>query len=90
VSPEELKQYLAAMNEAHVMSAKLVLPGGVELAVTFGLSFEPTQPNVPVAPGGWKGGPDQGGVSDPLDPDPLGLGPLDAEMAFDDPQEIPE
>lgn len=92
MTPAELKDYLSAMREAHVMSARLVLGGGVELAVTFGLDM-PTIPGDAV-PGGWKTGgptgPEQDGVSDPDDPDPLGLGPLDAPQGFDDPMEIPE
>jgi hypothetical protein len=54
--------------------------GEFELAVVFGP--EPfAAPAQMSDPGAWKTEP-----SDPQDPDPLNLGALDAEPAFDDPE----
>lgn len=79
MSPAELNEYLCCLRANNVMSAHLKFDG-TELAVTIG-------PDAPLwggeqtsaEPGGWKSTP-----SDPQDPDPLGLGTLDAPMAMDD------
>lgn len=79
MSPSEQIQYLRdalkAMQDANVMSGQIKLEG-LELAVTFGLPPEPVA--APVVAGGWKTDP-----QDPDDPDPLGIGSLDAPIAFD-------
>lgn len=84
MTPLELNEYLCCLRANHVMQASLKL-GDDTLSVTFAPEFE--QPKwmaneAPAtqdpAPGAWKQEP-----SDPDDPDPLGLGPLDAPLAYD-------
>ena len=73
----QLGEYLTVLQAANVMSCRLVLHGQLELNATFAPAL-PSETGAP-APGGWKTQP-----SDPHDPDPLGLGPLDAPFAFDE------
>ena len=79
MSPTEFDAYLKVMQDRNVMSCRLILHGDAEVAVTLGPSM-PAASGEP-APGAWKAQP-----SDPHDPDPLGLGPLDAPLAFDEPE----
>lgn len=80
MTPELLKQYLKVLRAENVMSGRVVFDG-LELAVTFGPEYPSDGADAPPAPlpGGWKAE-----VSDPDDPDPLGLGPLDAPLPLDD------
>lgn len=83
LNPEILDQFLTVMRKHNVMSANLE-SGGERIAVTMGPDFPVAPVGVDPAPGGWKVE-----VSDSQDPDPLGLGPLDAPMAFDDAEVTP-
>jgi hypothetical protein len=81
MSPDDLKQYLKVLREGNVMSANLKFPDGFALAVVMGPDPMPEAQSENPAPGGWK--------TDVQDPDPLGLGALDAEFAMD-PLPVPE
>ena len=75
MSPSDFALYLKACVDTNVMSCRLVLHGDAEIQVTFGPSM-PAEMLADPKPGGWKTE-----VSDPTDPDPLGLGALDAPFA---------
>lgn len=72
-----LKELLDVMQAANVMQGR-IKDGEFELAVVFAPVYTETT-GKDASPGGWKTEP-----SDPSDPDPLQLGPLDAPIAFDD------
>jgi hypothetical protein len=74
MTADTLDQLLAVLRKHNVMTAHI---DGDKLTVTMGPDAPPAFTNP--EPGGWKTEP-----SDPLDPDPLGLGTLDAGMSFDD------
>jgi hypothetical protein len=76
ITPDLLDATLAVLRKHNVMTFHIE-SGGDKFAGTLGP--EPMAPATDAAPGGWKTQP-----SDPQDPDPLGLGPLDAPMALDD------
>ncbi len=78
MSPTELEAYLKVMQAAGVMSCRMVLHADAEVNVTFAPAIPKESTGAPL-PGGWKTAP-----SDALDPDPLGLGSLDAPLAFDE------
>jgi hypothetical protein len=78
MTAEALKSILDVLRAANVMQAH-VKSGHEEIAVTFGPEPMPADLGVEPAPGGWKTQP-----SDPHDPDPLGLGSLDAPIAYDE------
>jgi hypothetical protein len=80
MTASQLGEYLSVLQAANVMSCRLVLNGELELSAT----FAPAMPaDTAPAPGGWKTQP-----SDPHDPDPLGLGALDAPFAYDESVEL--
>lgn len=80
MTPYELNEYLCCLRANNVMSGH-VKTDEFELNVTLAPEFDKVQSDSPNPPGGWKTV-----VSDPSDPDPLGLGALDAPIAFDDPE----
>lgn len=85
ITPELLDQFLGVMRRHNVMSAHLE-SGCDKLAVTLGPEMPTVHDLVPdraPVPGGWKSA-----VSDPSDPDPLGLGPLDAPLALEDEEAV--
>ena len=55
MNPAELAQYLDVLRKAGVMSAKLVLDGRAEVAVTFEPGSTPMPEGDDLTPGGWKG-----------------------------------
>jgi hypothetical protein len=77
MTAETLDSILAVLRKHNVMSANLEV-GSQRIAVTMGPEL-PAGGTADPEPGAWKTQ-----VSDPTDPDPLGLGTLDAPMAFDD------
>lgn len=84
---ETFKDFLAAMRAANVMQAHIKC-GDEAISIVFGPEPMGVDSGDPV-PGGWKTEPSASMVpqpSDPHDPDPLQLGPLDAPIAFDDPE----
>ncbi len=80
LTPQLLAEYLKVMRQADVMSARIDTES-FDIQVTMGPGRSSAE-YVPL-PEGWKED-----ASDPLDPDPLGLGSLDAPFAHDG--EIPE
>jgi hypothetical protein len=80
MSPDVLAQYLKVMRDAGLMSFRLNVEG-LDMTAAFGPDMPAQDMEPERAPGGWKTEP-----SDPTDPDPLQLGPLDAPIAFEDPE----
>ena len=77
ITPDILDSMLSVMRKHNVMSANIE-SNGEKIAVTLGPEMPASAPSAAPVPGGWKTEP-----SDPHDPDPLGLGALDAPMQFD-------
>lgn len=85
---ETFKDFLAAMRAANVMQANIKC-GDESMSIVFGPEPMPGLDSADPIPGGWKTDPAAQVVpqpSDPMDPDPLGLGSLDAPIAYDDPE----
>jgi hypothetical protein len=80
ITPPELDTFLAVLRKHNVMSAHLE-SGPDKIAVTLGPEFPAMDTDVPaeLVPGGWKTQ-----APDSYDPDPLGLGNLDAAPAIED------
>jgi hypothetical protein len=90
MSPEQLKQYIDVLRAGNVMQASLKfslqtdnLVAPVELSLVLGPDPIPVDVLGDPQPGGWKRDP-----NDPEDPDPLGLGDLDAPFPADPAPEV--
>ena len=89
MSPEQLKSFLDVVRESRLgsFSVEFPVPGDFGAVVKLSGVFIPDMPTLDSAgdpePGGWKRDP-----QDEQDPDPLGLGALDAPFAADPMPEV--